>query len=901
MRGKKKVTMDLLENQVSDLRSFLGTTGPQPPAVVSPIDAPPAGYSPPSGPLSRSAPGANSAQHQHQHQHQASSPLESPGSTTNNTTSSSAAAKRRAEDDDIDSGSTRQQRTKRNRYISIACNECKRRKIKCNGETPCQRCGHLNLQCLYAPNCCSNFKDSDEFKKMTGQVGRLQDQVESLISAMTALREETTSLRLAPIQERTPLPSTKTATRSPSTVSLPPLAKSPYAYRVPPTFHGPTSIAFTVDVAKTTLHKMGYSGANDSNEDSSSQPEQTPHASPVIQPSAPSLDSSGDPLWEFDEAEMLHLCGLYEDEVGAMYPVVSSDFVVEQAKRVSCWMAEVRRAGQSSGGRVDLHDTNTLLLKIVLCNALTVEEHGHSNKAARLYESIQPTVDRMLMSDPADVSTLPILALVSGYRYLSNDEILAWRVVGHVARLCLELGLHRRDGLLKIKDPQVRRNALLTFWSSYVLDRRWSFSTGLPFVCHDDKIDPSLPYPDDYPFLVAMIGYSRLSAKIWSLVDCFEPAVIRDLKAHSFEQLEQDIWDWYKQVPEQIRTDPADGERIAMPSGPADKLPRLRIWTRLRLNQVRIWLYTPVLHSATSIVENMRLADTAVDLAKQTIRLLVHINQTTNLYRRCQVFYHQFLTSSIAVLFLASTHAPLHFSAKCREEFYMALDLVRDMSARSWVSHRLWRTIRSLKAYAPRLGLLEEGDGGGSSAGHGNARFTPNSNHTRFGSGGSGGSDGAGAGAAAADVQSPLAGSYSFSGGSGRSREASRGPHPTPTAPLQVLHQHQHQHYSPSVSTPLQSQHHQRQQDEQSTNGMRLQTEMSRIFEGYLGMSGVMGPGRGVVESPGIHHGVGADLVGYTRGGLGLTAAAAMDGHGGGGDGGGSGEEVVYQTLKDMF
>ncbi|KAK4228711.1 putative fungal-specific transcription factor [Podospora fimiseda] len=852
--------MDLLENQVSDLRSFLGTTGPQHPAVVSPIDA--------SGPLSsHSAPGANSAQ-----RHQAFSPqIESPGAASINATNAnttSSAKKRRSEDDeDADSGSVtnKQQRTKRNRYISIACNECKRRKIKCNGETPCGRCGHLNLQCMYAPNCCSNFKDSDEFRNVTSQVGRLQEQVESLISAMATLREETSSLRLAPIQERTPLPPpTGTSTQPPSTLSLPPLAKPPYAYRVPPSFHGPTSIAFTVDVAKTTLHKMGYSGANDSNEDSSSQPEQTPHGSPVIQPS--NSPSSGDPIWEFDEAEMLHLCQLYEEEVGAMYPVVASDYVVEQAKRVSAWMAQTRRTGQSNT-QVDLGDTDTLLLKVVLCAALTVKNHGHSDKAARLYESIQPTIDKMLMSDPANVSTLPILALVSGYRYLSNDEILAWRVVGHVARLCLELGLHRRDGLLKITDPQFRRNALLTFWSSYVLDRRWSFSTGLPFVCHDDKIDPNLPFPDEYPFLVAMIGYSRLSAKIWKLVDCFEPAVIRDLKAHSFEQLEQDIWDWYKQVPEQIRTDPNEGERIAMPTDPADKLQRLRIWTRLRLNQVRIWLYTPVLHSATSIVENMRLADTAVDLAKQTIRLLVHINRTTNLYRRCQVFYHQFLTSSIAVLFLASTHAPLHFSAKCREEFYMALDLVRDMSDRSWVSHRLWRTIRSLKAYAPRLGLGE--DVSRTPAPVSSARFTtPSSSHMHYG-GGSG-----------SDVQSPMAGS-SFSGGSG-SREASRGP---PSA-MQVLH-HQHQHHaSPSVSTPLQM-----PQDDQITNGVRLKTEMSRIFEGYMGIS------TNVVGSDGS-----ADLLGYNRvgvggGGLGVTPGMGIDGQ----VVGDYGQEAVYQSLKDMF
>ena len=53
-------------------------------------------------------------------------------------------------------------RAKRNRYVSIACSECKRRKIKCNGETPCQRCGNLSLECLYIPNCCSGgFKDSE--------------------------------------------------------------------------------------------------------------------------------------------------------------------------------------------------------------------------------------------------------------------------------------------------------------------------------------------------------------------------------------------------------------------------------------------------------------------------------------------------------------------------------------------------------------------------------------------------------------------------------------------------------------------------------------------------------------------------------------------------------------------
>ena len=40
----------------------------------------------------------------------------------------------------------------------------------------------------------------------------------------------------------------------------------------------------------------------------------------------------------------------------------------------------------------------------------------------------------------------------------------------------------------------------------------------------------------------------------------------------------------------------------------------------------------------------------------------------------------------------------------------MGLDLVRDLSAKSWVSKRLWRTIKSLKDVAPRFGLKPDED-----------------------------------------------------------------------------------------------------------------------------------------------------------------------------------------------
>lgn len=62
--------------------------------------------------------------------------------------------------------------------------------------------------------------------------------------------------------------------------------------------------------------------------------------------------------------------------------------------------------------------------------------------------------------------------------------------------MCIELGLHRRDSFLKVVTTEPERAKVLRlFWSIYVLDRRWSFGTGLPFALQDSDIDPSLPEP----------------------------------------------------------------------------------------------------------------------------------------------------------------------------------------------------------------------------------------------------------------------------------------------------------------------------------------------------------------------------------------------------------------------
>lgn len=391
--------------------------------------------------------------------------------------------------------------------MNTLSNECKRRKIKCNGETPCQRCGNLSLPCQYAPNCCSNnFRESDDFRDMSNNVARLQEQVDTLFQSLNALKQET--MHLAPIQDRTlPLPTSAAATPCPSTATMSSAHRQDTApSRTPLIFRGPTSASFTVDVAKGTLQQLKdkcnirWAGA-EGTEDNGVVIDDTPAPSPY-QAWPPAADMPRarprDPLWDFDRIEMIRLCRLHEEEVGIMYPVVNINHVVNHANFLANWMDASRKNGlvpQGAGQDQGIVDIKTLELKIIMCCALVVEGHGYSEKGLHLWNSIQPTVDKMLMSDESEIKNLPFLALVGGYRFLSNDEHLAWRVMGQVTRLCFELGIHRRDVIDGMKDEQERKNAINTFWSAYVLDRRWSFGTGLPFVVHDDKIDPRLPYP----------------------------------------------------------------------------------------------------------------------------------------------------------------------------------------------------------------------------------------------------------------------------------------------------------------------------------------------------------------------------------------------------------------------
>ncbi|KAG4437307.1 hypothetical protein IFR05_007203 [Cadophora sp. M221] len=620
-----------------------------------------------------------------------SSSAESPAETGNN----GGGNKRKIDEASSGANGNTHTRAKRNRYISIACNECKRRKIKCNGNTPCQRCGNLNLDCQYAPNCCTNgFKESEEFRQMNAHLAQLQEQVDSLYANLSALRAAGDAVSFVPPSE--------------SSMSVPPPISPANRFRPTPkhpSFRGPTSSAFSLDVAKNTLHNMGYQGLGDEGVITS---DATPIGSPPRRQSqVPAIhngNASKDPIWALSKEEMIRLCRVYEEEMGLMYPVVNIEQIIVHGTNLYDFIDAAVRNGlvnPSLPGQ-GIHDDQSLVLKMVLACATVTEGNGQSEIGYRLFESVREAADRVLHSEAIEVKSLPFVVLVSIYHFHCDEEALAWRIIGQVARMCIELGLHRRDSFFKvITDDEERSNAIKLFWSIYVLDRRWSFGTGMPFALQDADIDPSLPEPElSIPYLNVMISYSRIGSKVWRSVCSFSPAPAPTLNLEDIGYLDYQILQWQKTIPSELQLPTASSTQAS-----SRAIHRLQILLYLRANQMRILIYRPVLHSASSIQEHPNYADTVVDLAKDTIRALTHLNQTSDIYRVQQVCFNYFLISALAVIFLASCHAPVQFSALCRDEFYMALDLVKGFSTKSFVSKRLWKTIKGLKEVGPKLGL----------------------------------------------------------------------------------------------------------------------------------------------------------------------------------------------------
>jgi hypothetical protein len=257
------------------------------------------------------------------------------------------------------------------------------------------------------------------------------------------------------------------------------------------------------------------------------------------------------------------------------------------------------------------------------------------------------------------------------------------------------MGLHRRQSLFdNFKNPEERNTAAQVFWVVFELDRRWSFGTSLPFALDERDIDPRLPEPGtEHPYLRAMIAYAKLCSKVWEALPPYGSS-LHLIPKETEDYLDFIAQNWLQSLPQDLQF---KHTRLGLAARVQPRqLHRMRTILYLRGNYVRLLVHRHHVLAPQNVIENEGSAQLVVDIAQDSIQVLVNLHETSDIYLREQSIYHYYLLSAMAVVLLAVCHSPTQFADSCRASFLSAVALVKGFSRDSTASRRLWKSIRGL-------------------------------------------------------------------------------------------------------------------------------------------------------------------------------------------------------------
>lgn len=264
---------------------------------------------------------------------------------------------------------------------------------------------------------------------MSAHIASLQQQVDDLFQNLNALRSHVDmqhhSLHHAPEYSLpAALPSLTPRLRTKSTAKH-------------PRFHGPTSSAFNLGVARSSLKTMGITAAEDAEDEDIVANECTPQLSPpvpstVLTKSPMHVDK--DPIWSISKHEALRLVHAWHDEQGIMYPVVDMAKMLQHTEMLFSFVEAASRSGFMQGTRPGadaIMDEQTTMLKIILATALVQEGTGYDALGERLFENAHAAVMRTL-TDPVNLHGINLLVLTVSRAYAPFFESPP-----HTSRACI--------------------------------------------------------------------------------------------------------------------------------------------------------------------------------------------------------------------------------------------------------------------------------------------------------------------------------------------------------------------------------------------------------------------------------------------------------------------------------
>lgn len=246
---------------------------------------------------------------------------------------------------------------------------------------------------------------------MTQQLQTLQEQVETLFSGLSALQQKYSSDVNQPRNSSVgPLDPQIAYQGQPS-----PEATSKQLRRQ---FSGPTSSAYDFDIANNSLQSMGINQPNYGSDDVATgqdHPMGNTSSSPVPNIPQQMVNPVKDPLVRLTQEEALRLCKIYDEEIATSAPMLDMDAITAKAKTMYSFLETMKRIGflqKSVEQGESFGDDETLVLKMILATASTVENGGQSEIGRALFENVRRISNLQdRLGRPANVKNLQILAV----------------------------------------------------------------------------------------------------------------------------------------------------------------------------------------------------------------------------------------------------------------------------------------------------------------------------------------------------------------------------------------------------------------------------------------------------------------------------------------------------------
>lgn len=370
--------------------------------------------------------------------------------------------------------------------------------VRGDPQTPCQRCAAASMDCVFSKNPTRGSADGESrFRAIDEKVAMLQRQVKSLRAELRTNQGRGTSHLESAVSEQ---------------LGSPRATEDRFRCIEPqqPQFVGPTRSAFGIKVARSSLKSMGIA---------TELPSGSATQTPVVRTRevTPEIVGPEDPLWSLDKEDMLKYIDIYEEEIQPVYPFVNIPEVTGQVHQLC---DRFRNGPQNSRFAVEdrrqreITKFDVFILKTIIATGMVIESLGKNSLSQQLVDFVAHDIlgasvrlglhfkELVVMTIMVCLSIKPIpdfshLHSKQSIYYLHTDEeLLAWRMIGFAARMMFELGLHRKEVLeTSFANTEKHSWAVRLVWCVYVLDRRWSFGTSLPFAIQDADIDPELPEP----------------------------------------------------------------------------------------------------------------------------------------------------------------------------------------------------------------------------------------------------------------------------------------------------------------------------------------------------------------------------------------------------------------------